>query len=94
MRARTPDVTGLNIISNTFIMSEPDPKTLIALYNTMESQLELLGITFDEFSVLYQTFKATIAAAGVDTKAATEEQKEEAVAPFPWMKYAGYGKYS
>ena len=56
-------------------MSEPDPKTLIALYDTMESQLELLGITFDEFSVLYQTFKATIAAAGVDTKAATEGTK-------------------
>ena len=75
-------------------MSEPDPKALITLYNTMESQLESLGITFDEFSILYQTFKATIAAAGVDTDKATVEQKEKAGAPFPWVKYAGYGKYS
>ena len=75
-------------------MSEPDPKTLIALYNTMESQLELLGLTFDEFSVLYQTFKATVAATGVDVDKATEEQKEEAVSPFPWVKSAGFGSYS
>ncbi len=75
-------------------MSEADPKTLVALYDHMEKELVKIGISFDEFSVLYQTFKATVAAAGVDTKAATEEQKEEAVAPFPWMKYAGYGKYS
>ena len=75
-------------------MSEPDPKTLIGLYDTMESQLELLGLTFDEFAVLYKTFKATVAAAGVDTTQSTEEQKEEAVSPFPWVKYAGYGKYS
>ena len=75
-------------------MSEADPKTLIALYDHMEKELEKIGISFDEFSILYQTFKATVVAAGVDTKTSTEEQKEEAVAPFPWMKYAGYGKYS
>ena len=75
-------------------MSEPDPKLIFELYDLMEKRLEKLGITFDEFTVLYQSFKATISAAGVDTEKATEEQKEEAVAPFPWMKYAGYGKYS
>ena len=75
-------------------MSEADPKTLIALYDHMERELQSIGITFDEFSVLYQSFKATIAAAGVDTSNVTEEQKEEATAPFPWVKYAGHGKYS
>ena len=75
-------------------MSEPDTKKIVELYDLMESKLSELGITFDEFSVLYKTFQATVAAAGVDTSEVTEEQKEEAVAPFPWMKYAGYGKYS
>ena len=75
-------------------MSEPDPKVIFELYDHMEKKLDELGITFDEFTILYQSFKATISAAGVDTEKATEEQKEEAVAPFPWMKYAGYGKYS
>ena len=75
-------------------MSEPDTKKIVELYDLMESKLAELGITFDEFSVLYKTFQATVAAAGVDTERASEEQKEEAVAPFPWMKYAGYGKYS
>ena len=76
-------------------MSETDPKTLIALYDHMEKELEKIGISFDEFSILYQTFKATVAAAGVDTKTSTEEQKEGTpVSPFPWVKYAGYGKYS
>ena len=72
-------------------MSNPDPKTLIGLYTTMESQLELIGISFDEFSVLYKTYQATIAA-GI--KLPETQEKEEAVSPFPWVKFAGYGKYS
>ena len=75
-------------------MSEADPKQIVALYDLMETKLQELGITFDEFSVLYKTFKATMAAAGVESSESTEQQKEEAGAPFPWMKYAGYGKYS
>ena len=66
-------------------MTEPDPKTLLGLYNTMESQLELLGLTFEQFSVLYKSFRKEIP---------LETKKEEADSPFPWMKYAGYGKYS
>jgi len=74
-------------------MTESDPKKIVELYDVMETKLNELGITFDEFSVLYKTFKATMAAAGVDTP--QEEQKEETpVSPFPWVKYAGYGKYS
>ena len=75
-------------------MSEPDPKTLIGLYDTMESQLELLGITFDEFSVLYKTFRATMAAAAPEVEEKDVEKELVRPNPFPWVKYAGYGKYS
>ena len=54
-----------------------------------------IGITFDEFTVLYKSFKATIDASGVDTKI-PEEEKERIVKktnpnPFPWVKSAGAG---
>ena len=72
-------------------MTESDPRKIVELYGLMETKLNELGITFDEFSVLYKTYQATIAA-GI--KPAETEQKEEAVSPFPWVKFAGYGKYS
>ena len=72
-------------------MTESDPRKIVELYNVMETKLNELGITFDEFSVLYKTYQATIAA-GI--KPPETEQKEEAVSPFPWVKFAGYGKYS
>ena len=55
----------------------------------MESQLELLGLTFEQFSVLYKSFRKEIPLTQPETK--KEETKDS---PFPWMKYAGYGKYS
>ena len=72
-------------------MTESDPRKIVELYGLMETKLNELGITFDEFSVLYKTYQATIAA-GI--KPPETEQKEEAVNPFPWVKFAGYGKYS
>ena len=72
-------------------MTESDPKKIVELYGLMETKLNELGITFDEFSVLYKTYQATIAA-GI--KPSETKQKEEAVSPFPWVKFAGYGKYS
>ncbi len=75
-------------------MTESDFKKIVELYDVMEAKLNELDITFDEFSILYKNFKvAMAAAAGVNTP--HEEQKEETpVSPFPWVKYAGYGKYS
>ena len=59
-------------------MTEPDPKTLLGLYNTMESQLELLGLTFEQFSVLYKSFRKEIPLTQPETK--KEETKDS---PFP-----------
>ena len=73
-------------------MSEADPKQIVALYDLMEKKLTELDITFDEFSVLYKTFKATVSAAGVETDPVKREEAKSS--PFPWVKYAGYGKYS
>ena len=73
-------------------MSEADPKQIFELYDLMEKRLEELDITFDEFTVLYKTFQATVAAAGVDTEPVKREEAKSS--PFPWVKYAGYGKYS
>ena len=68
-------------------MSETDPKKIIELYDLMERRLEDIGITFDEFSVLYKTFKKR-------TSTIEVEEEEAKPSPFPWVKYAGYGKYS
>ena len=57
------------------------------LYNYMEEKLEEMEMDFDQFSVLYKSFRSNIP---------FPEKKEETpqVSPFPWVKYAGYGKYS
>ena len=45
-----------------------------------------MEMDFDQFSVLYKSFR---------DKIPVEVKKEETpVSPFPWVKYAGYGKYS
>ena len=66
-------------------MSEPTPEKILELYNLMEERLEAMEMTFEQFSVLYKSFRKEIP---------LETKKEEADSPFPWMKYAGYGKYS
>ena len=60
----------------------PNAKELFELYDLMEGRLDKLGMTFDEFTILYKSFKTT----PIDVKV-------EAIAPnpFPWAKYAGHG---
>ena len=68
-------------------MTEPTPEKIMELYNIMEERLEEFEMTFEQFSVLYKAFRKNIP---------LPEKKEEETfeSPFPWMKYAGYGKYS
>ena len=67
-------------------MAEPTPEMIMELYNYMEEKLESMEMTFEQFSVLYKSFRSNIP---------IEAKREEAKAsPFPWMKYAGHGKYS
>ena len=68
-------------------MQTPSPEKLMELYNYMENKLEEMEMTFDQFSILYNSFRSNIP---------TETKKEETPqqSPFPWVKYAGYGKYS
>ena len=67
-------------------MTEPTPQKIMELYNLMEEKLEEMEMDFDQFSVLYKSFRDKIP---VETK-----KEETPVSPFPWVKYAGYGKYS
>ena len=67
---------------------EPTPKKIMELYNYMEEKLEEMELTFDEYSVLYKAFRTNI------PLEEPTEKKVEAPAPFPWVKYAGHGKYS
>ena len=67
-------------------MSEPTPEKILELYNLMEERLVAMEMTFEQFSVLYKSFRSS-----VPIEAKREEAKNS---PFPWMKYAGYGKYS
>ena len=67
-------------------MTEPTPQKIMELYNLMEEKLNEMEMDFDQFSVLYKSFR---------DKIPVEVKKEETpVSPFPWVKYAGYGKYS
>ena len=68
-------------------MSEPTAQKIIELYNYMEEQLDEMEMTFDQFSVLYKTFRKEI-------PLKTEKEETHKESPFPWVKYAGYGKYS
>jgi hypothetical protein len=61
-----------------------DNKKIFELYDLMESKLEELDITFDEFTVLYKSFRSPIP---------VSEEKPKAVPPnpFPWVSAAGAG---
>ena len=52
----------------------PEPKEIFELYDYMENRLQELGITFEEFTICYKTFQATITAAGVDTSNVVPEE--------------------
>ena len=68
-------------------MTEPTPEKIMELYNYMEEKLDEMEMTFEQFSILYKSFRKTIP---LETK--KEETPQES--PFPWVKFAGYGKYS
>lgn len=69
-----------------------DSKKIIELYDIMEGRLEELEISFDEFSVLYKTFKQRTSV--IDVKEETKkEEKPKAIPPnpFPFISHAGAG---
>ena len=55
-------------------------KAIFELYNLMEEKLEELGISFEEFTILYKGFRNPVA---------TEEKSNSN--PFPWAQAAGTG---
>ena len=71
------------------LIMDPTPRQIMELYDYMEEKLNEMELTFEEFIVLYKAFRTTI-----PMEEQEELKKEEPAAPFPWVKYAGYGKYS
>ena len=74
----------LNNGSWFYVMTEPDTKQIFELYDIMESKLNELDITFDEFIVLYKSFR---------NPPAPPKETPKAIAPnpFPWAQAAGVG---
>ena len=80
-----------------------DPKQILALYDHMEKELAEIGISFDEFIILYRSFQSTMASelliAEADTNAGGHimdgvDQQKPATPnnnPFPWAQAAGTG---
>ena len=64
-------------------MSEPQAKEIFELYNYMEGKLDELGISFDEFTVLYKSFRNPIPV--------EDKPKATPPNPFPWAQAAGAG---
>ena len=62
-----------------------DNKKIFELYNLMEEKLGELDITFDEFTILYKSFRSPEVKEEVTTKVATPPN------PFPWAQAAGAG---
>ena len=58
----------------------PEAIKLFELYDLMEQKLEELGLEFDEFTILYKSFR------GPSVK--IEEPKVN-TNPFPWLKGVG-----
>lgn len=63
-----------------------DNKKIFELYNLMEERLQELEISFDEFTVLYKSFRTP-------TPVEKNKEKIEAIPPnpFPWVSHAGAG---
>lgn len=65
-------------------MSEQDDtKKLFALYDLMENKLGEMNMSFDEFTILYKSFRNP-------TKPTTAHE-DKANNPFPWAQAAGTG---
>ena len=62
-----------------------DNNKIFELYNLMEEKLQDLDITFDEFTVLYKTFRSP------SVKEVEEKPKAVPPNPFPWVRSAGAG---
>jgi len=64
-----------------------DNKKIFELYNLMEEKLQELDITFDEFTILYKSFRDP------SVKEETEAPRVKATPPnpFPWAQAAGAG---
>jgi len=65
----------------------PEAKKILELYDMMESKLEELGISFDEFIILYKAFKGALY--GDDELKPVKGNDNSN--PFPWVKSAGVG---
>ena len=71
----------INNDSRTFIMTEPETRKIFELYDLMESKLNELQISFDEFTILYKAFR--------NPPSIQSELKKPN--PFPWAEHAGAG---
>ena len=76
--------TGINSVSNLYTMTD-EQKQIMELYDIMEDRLEKIGITFDQFTILYKSFKNTMT--GEEVKV----EKDIPANSFPWVKSAGAG---
>ena len=65
-------------------MSDPQAKEIFELYDYMEDKLEKLGISFDEFTILYKSFR------NPPTQTSDKPQATPPN-PFPWAQAAGAG---
>ena len=74
----------VNSGSNPYTMTN-EQRQLIELYDIMEERLEKIGITFDQYTILYKSFKTTLMGEGV------EINKDIPANSFPWVKSAGAG---
>jgi len=74
----------VNSGSNPYTMSD-EQKQIMELYDIMEDRLEKIGITFDQFTILYKSFKSGLT--GEEIKV----DKDIPANSFPWVKSAGAG---
>ena len=74
----------VNSGSNLYTMTD-EQKQILELYDIMEDRLEKIGITFDQFTILYKSFKSGLT--GEEVKV----EKDIPANSFPWVKSAGAG---
>ena len=68
-------------------MDEQEQKQLqlLELYDIIEDRLSEIGLTYDEFTILYKAFRNTLT--GEEVKV----EKDIPANAFPWVKSAGAG---
>lgn len=76
----------VNSGSNPYTMTEDQKQLqLLELYDLMEDRLQNLDLTFDQFTILYKSFKSGLT--GEEIKV----EKDIPANSFPWVKSAGVG---